>query len=72
VGVLSAFYDLFVGISSFAAGEVSSRFGYPAAFAMAAASIGAAAVAGLFVFGARSGDSALADTPEPALDAALD
>jgi len=69
VGVLSAFYDLFVGISSFVAGEVSSRFGYPAAFAMAAAAIGAAAIAGLFVFGARSADPALADTPEPALDA---
>ena len=69
VGVLSAFYDLFVGISSFAAGEVSSRFGYPAAFAMAAAAIGAAAIAGVFVFGARSADPALADTPEPALDA---
>jgi predicted MFS family arabinose efflux permease len=72
VGILSAFYDLFVGLSSFAAGEVSSRFGYPAAFAMAAASIGAAAVAGLFVFGSGSADPALADTPEPALDAALD
>lgn len=72
VGVLSAFYDLFVGLSSFAAGEVSSRFGYPAAFAMAAASIGAAAVAGLLVFGAR-GDGLVGDrTPEPALDAALD
>jgi len=72
VGILSAFYDLFVGLSSFAAGEVSNRFGYPAAFAMAAASIGAAAVAGLFVFGAGSADPVLADTPEPALDAAID
>jgi MFS family permease len=72
VGILSAFYDLFVGLSSFAAGEVSNRFGYPAAFAMAAASIGAAAVAGLFVFGARGPDPAFADAPEPALDAALD
>jgi MFS family permease len=72
VGVLSAFYDLFVGLSSFAAGEVSSRFGYPAAFAMAAASIGAAAVAGLWVFGTR-GDALVGDrTPEPALDGALD
>ena len=72
VGVLSAFYDLFVGLSSFAAGAVSNRFGYTAAFVMAAASIGAAAVAGLFVFGARNADAELADSPEPAMDAALD
>ncbi len=50
VGVLSAFYDLFVGLSSFAAGMVAKRFGYPAAFFMAAASIGCAAIAGRFVF----------------------
>jgi MFS family permease len=50
VGVLSAFYDLFVGVSSFGAGAVASRFGYPAAFVMAAAALGAAAIAGRFVF----------------------
>jgi MFS family permease len=50
VGVLTAFYDLFVGISSFAAGAVAHRFGYPAVFFMAAAAIVAAAVAGRFVF----------------------
>lgn len=50
VGVLSAFYDLFVGLSSFAAGAVANHFGYPAAFAMAAGAIGLAAVAGRFVF----------------------
>ncbi len=50
VGVLSAFYDLFVGISSFAAGAVANRFGYAAAFVMAAAALGAAAIAGRFVF----------------------
>jgi len=50
VGVLSAFYDLFVGTSSFAAGAVSARFGYPAAFSMAAASLAVAAVMGIFVF----------------------
>jgi MFS family permease len=50
VGVLSAFYDLFVGTSSFAAGAVSARFGYPAAFLMAAASLVVAAVMGVFVF----------------------
>src|SRR5579871_152161 len=50
VGVLSAFYDLFVGLSSFAAGAVANRFGYSAAFFMAAASLGAAAIAGMAVF----------------------
>jgi MFS family permease len=50
VGVLSAFYDLFVGCSSFAAGEVANRFGYSAAFVMAACALGAAAIAGRFVF----------------------
>ncbi len=50
VGVLSAFYDLFVGLSSFAAGTIASRFGYPAAFWMAAAALSASAVAGWFVF----------------------
>jgi MFS family permease len=72
VGVLTAFYDLFVGISSFAAGAVSSRFGYSAAFIMAAVAVGAAAIAGLFVFGTGSDNSSFADTAEPALDAALD
>jgi MFS family permease len=50
VAVLTAFYDLFVGVSSFAAGWVAHRFGYPAVFLMAAASLGAAAIAGRFVF----------------------
>ncbi|MBS1874380.1 MAG: MFS transporter [Acidobacteria bacterium] len=56
VGVLSAFCDLFVGLSSFAAGSVANRFGYPAAFFMAAAAIGAAAVAGRYVFPAAESD----------------
>ena len=50
VGVLSAFVDLFVGISSFSAGMVAKRFGYSAAFLMAAVALGAAAIAGRFVF----------------------
>ncbi|HXA52172.1 MAG TPA: MFS transporter [Candidatus Acidoferrum sp.] len=50
VGVLTAFYDLFVGVSSFAAGSVAHLWGYRAAFLMAAGAIGAAAVAGRFVF----------------------
>jgi hypothetical protein len=48
--VLSAFYDLFVGISSFTAGWVAHQFNYSATFAMAAVALVAAAVAGKFVF----------------------
>lgn len=54
VGILSAFYDLFVGISSFAAGWVAHQFGYATAFVMAAVALIAAAVAGKFVFFART------------------
>ncbi len=61
VGVLSAFYDLFVGLSSFAAGMVAKRWGYPAAFTMGALALGAAAVAGRFVFPARE---AAVETPD--------
>lgn len=50
VSVLSAFYDLFVGASSFSAGLLANRFGYAAAFLMAVAALGAAAIAGRFVF----------------------
>jgi MFS family permease len=50
IGVLGAFYDLFVGMSSFAAGAVSTRFGYPAAFGMAALALVGAAIAGKPVF----------------------
>jgi len=57
VSVLSAFFDLFVGISSFAAGAVSHRFGYTGAFLMAAAALGAAAFAGRFVFPAGEMES---------------
>jgi MFS family permease len=53
VGVLSAFYDLFVGTSSFAAGAVANRWGYSAAFVMAVIALGGAAVFGRFVFAAR-------------------
>ena len=50
VGVLSAFCDLFVGVSSFAAGGVATRWGYSAAFAMAAVALIASAIAARFVF----------------------
>jgi MFS family permease len=54
VGVLSAFYDLFVGTSSFAAGAAANRWGYSAAFVMAVIALGGAAVFGRFVFAARN------------------
>jgi MFS family permease len=50
IGVMSAFYDLFVGISSFAAGAVAKRFGYQAAFAMGAVALVAAGFTGRMVF----------------------
>jgi MFS family permease len=50
IGILGAFYDLFVGIGSFAAGAVSEHFGYASAFGMAAASLGVAALIGWFLF----------------------
>ena len=50
VSLLSAFYDLFVGMSSFSAGIVANRWGYSAAFVMAVLALGAAAIAGRAVF----------------------
>jgi MFS family permease len=50
IGILGAFYDLFVGIGSFAAGAVSDHFGYASAFGMAAAALGVAAIIGWFLF----------------------
>ena len=65
VSVLSAFYDLFVGMSSFSAGLLANRFGYASAFLMAIAALGAAAMAGRFVFG-RASHLALAEiAPTP-------
>jgi MFS family permease len=54
VGVLSAFVDLFVGISSFVAGALANRFGYSAAFTIGAVALLAAAFAGRFVFTASA------------------
>jgi MFS family permease len=62
LGVLTAFYDLFVGISSLAAGTIANRFGYSAAFLMAASAIGAAAVSGRYVF---HGHGAMVPAPVP-------
>jgi MFS family permease len=53
VSVLSAFYDLFVGTSAFSAGFIANTFGYSATFLMAIAAVGAAAIAGRFVFAAK-------------------
>ena len=61
VGVLSAFVDLFVGISSFVAGALAKRFGYSAAFVLGTTALLAAAMAGRFVFAAsRTGESVTA------------
>jgi MFS family permease len=54
IGILTAFYDLFVGVSSLAAGAVAKSFGYPAAFLMAATAILGAAISGRFVFWPRA------------------
>jgi MFS family permease len=53
VSVLSAFYDVFVGASSISAGFLANSFGYSAAFIMAIAALGAAAIAGRAVFAAN-------------------
>ncbi len=54
VGVLSAFYDLFVGTSSFAAGGLAGQFGYRAAFFLALGGVLIAAIVGQFVFRAAA------------------
>jgi MFS family permease len=69
IGLLSAFYDLFVGLSSFTAGAVANRFGYSATFFMAAAALIAAAVAGSFLF--RRKESELWKAPEEELETVL-
>jgi MFS family permease len=66
IGILGAFYDLFVGIGSFTAGAISDHYGYASAFLMAAAMLGAAALVGWFLFPTRRGsehDSAAVQTP---------
>jgi MFS family permease len=53
VSVLSAFYDVFVGASSVSAGFLANSFGYSAAFIMAIAALGVAAIVGRAVFAAN-------------------
>jgi MFS family permease len=60
VGVLSAFYDLFVGISSLLAGRLAQQHGYPAAFIMGAVALTGSAAAGCFVFRGERGKEAVA------------
>ena len=50
VGVISAFYDLFVGVSSFAAALIAKQYGSSAAFLMVAIALIAATFAGHVVF----------------------
>lgn len=50
IGVLGAFYDLFVGIGSFSAGAIADHFGYSWTFIMAAAAIGVAGLIGWVLF----------------------
>ncbi|MBV9670038.1 MAG: hypothetical protein JOZ43_03690 [Acidobacteriales bacterium] len=69
VGVLSAFYDLFVGAGSLLAGRIADRHGYAAAFLMAAAALTGAALTGHLVFRARPEE--LSVPPEARLDIAV-
>ena len=62
IGVLGAFYDLFVGVGSFAAGAVSDHLGYASAFIMAAGALGAAALVGWFLFPARREEIAMSES----------
>ncbi len=56
VSVLSAFYDVFVGVSSFSAGLLANSFGYRSAFIMAMFSLVASAIAAKFVFAANDAE----------------
>ena len=72
VSILSAFVDLFVGISSFAAGATANHFGYPAAFMLGALALVAAAVAGRYVFASGDAEKPEAGEPEPVAGAVLE
>ncbi|MCX6622005.1 MAG: MFS transporter [Acidobacteria bacterium] len=50
IGMLGAFVDLFVGVSSFGLGAVAQRFGYAATFYVAIAALAVAACLGRWVF----------------------
>jgi len=55
VGILSAFYALFVGMSSLLAGRIADKHGYPAAFIMAAIALTGSLITGAFVFSNERG-----------------
>lgn len=57
IGLLSAFYDAFVGTSSFAAGFVAHQFGYSYAFVMAAAALILAGLLARKLFVAEEGEA---------------
>ncbi len=63
VGVLSAFCDLFVGLSSLAAGVVAAHRGYSAAFLMAATALIGAVIAGRYIFRAADSEDRLSSEP---------
>lgn len=69
VGILSAFYDLFVGISSFGAGALAKGYGYSSAFYMAALALVAAAMLGPLVF--RPVEAAREPLAEPLVETAI-
>jgi MFS family permease len=63
VSVLSAFYDVFVGASSFAAGILANSFGYTSAFIMAIAALIVGAVVAMPVFASSDAPSEQFSTP---------
>jgi MFS family permease len=60
VGILSAFYDLFVGLSSLLAGRLADQHGYPSAFRMAGFALIGSALLGVFVFSGARGTEPVA------------
>ncbi len=50
ISLLSAFYDLFVGLSSLGAGAVAQKYGYPPIFYLAAGALVISVIFGRFVF----------------------
>ncbi len=68
VSVLSAFYDVFVGASSFSAGLLANSFGYTSAFIMATVALLAGAATATVVFA----ETDAAEEPVPVLQTASD
>lgn len=68
IGTLTAFYDLFVGFGSVAAGVVAARSGTPAVFVLAAVGVLAAAAINV-VLARQDGDSPMLAAADSAPDA---